>query len=166
MSIDARRRCASSEPGSRLGGLCGAEEQARDRTSTRSQDRFITVSIGPREVHDKRLKKDTALSRGCGPPSQLRRTARASPDGGSEADPEAQQLGSQSPQVDVRPVRTRKETQNRRPADAHAGELGGRRGMELVELPCREKFFVGGTVVALEAEHFAEIDPADRIRRA
>ena len=35
--------------------------------------------------------------------------------------------------------------------------------MELVELPRREKFFVGRTVVALQAENLAEVDPVDGI---
>jgi hypothetical protein len=35
--------------------------------------------------------------------------------------------------------------------------------MELVELPRREKFFVGGAVVALKAENLAQIHPVDWI---
>src|SRR5436190_91260 len=80
-------------------------------------------------------------------------------------DSEAQQLGSQSPQVNIRPVRTRKEPEHRRPADAHACELGGRRGMKLVQLPRREKFFIGGPVVPLQPENLAEVDAANGIRR-
>src|SRR5712675_435919 len=38
--------------------------------------------------------------------------------------------------------------------------------MEPVELPRREKFFVGGAVVALQAEDLAQVHAADRIRRA
>src|SRR5258705_12782687 len=130
MKFAARWPCALSEPGSRFGGLCGAEEHAIT-TSTRMKMRmrFIVASIWRRwRAQQVDVRLAAARSRGCGA-VRRRNYGGPHPFGSgwrSGSDTEAQQLGSQSPQVDVRPVRTRKEPEHRRPANAHARELGGR----------------------------------------